>query len=117
MDWAPCLNLGHDKINVSTLQAASDRATRTELRNQRMQEASSSVVDLQTGAQASEEDTGHVMLTNVATQTDQEVLYNSKSVQTTPPKTSDVGVQTDDWEFLMRRFFCQMTTRCITTLG
>lgn len=80
-----------------------------------MQEASSSVVDSQTGgAQASEEDTGHVVLTNVATQTDQEVLYNSKSVQTTPPKTSDVGVQTDD---LMRRFFCQMTTRCITTLG
>ena len=106
VDWAPCLNLGHDKINVSTLQAASDRATRTELRNQRMQEVSSSVVDSQTGgAQASEEDTGHVVLTNVATQTDQEVLYNSKSVQTTPPKTSDIGVQTDDWEFFDEKVF------------
>ena len=32
VDWAPCINLGHEKINVSTLQAASDRATRTEMR-------------------------------------------------------------------------------------
>jgi len=40
-----------------------------------MQEASSLFGDSQTGgAQESEEDTGHVVLVNVATQTDQEML-------------------------------------------
>ena len=32
VDWAPCLNLCHDEISMSALQAASGRATRAALR-------------------------------------------------------------------------------------
>ena len=32
IDWCPSINLGHNKINVDALQAASDRAERTVLR-------------------------------------------------------------------------------------
>jgi len=39
VDWAPCINLGHEKINVSTLQAASDR---TKIRRRRVEEATQS---------------------------------------------------------------------------
>jgi len=38
VDWAPSLNLGHDKVNLNALQAASDRATRTEMRRRRVEE-------------------------------------------------------------------------------
>ena len=40
IDWFPCLNLGHDKVNITSLQAASERATRTEQRRKRMEETS-----------------------------------------------------------------------------
>ena len=78
---------------MSTLQAASDRAIQTEQRRQRMEEAttSSSVASSSVGAQVSEEDTGCVFV-NESTQTDQGVLCISKTVQTTPPQTCDVGV-------------------------
>ena len=32
INWFPCLNLGHDKVNIASLQATIKRATRTELR-------------------------------------------------------------------------------------
>ena len=71
---------------MSTFQAASDRAIRTEQRRQRMEEAatSSSVASSSVVAQVSEEDTGCVFV-NEGTQTDRGVLCHSKTVQTTPP--------------------------------
>ena len=76
VDWAPCINLGHEKINVSTLQAASDRAAQTEMRRRRMEEAtqSSSVVT----DHVSGEDTGP-KFADKGTQTD-EVSYECREV-------------------------------------
>ncbi|XP_065905689.1 uncharacterized protein [Dysidea avara] len=107
VDWTPCINLGHDKVNVGTLQAASDRAIRTEQRRQRMEEAatSSSVASSSVGAQVSVEDTGCVFV-NEGTQTDQGVLCHSKTVQmTTPPQTVMLGSRQMTGIFSMRRFF------------
>jgi len=39
VDWAPCINLGHNKVDMSILQAARDRATRTKQRKQQIEEA------------------------------------------------------------------------------
>ena len=47
INWFPCLNLGHDKVNIASLQAAIKRAKRTELRRKRMEEPSASPSDLQ----------------------------------------------------------------------
>lgn len=27
IDWFPCLNLGHNKVNITSLKAANERAT------------------------------------------------------------------------------------------
>ena len=91
---------------MSTFQAASDRAIRTEQRRQRMEETatSSSVASSSVVAQVSEEDTDCVFV-NEGTQTDRGVLCHSKTVQTTPPQTCDVGVQTDDWNFFNEKVF------------
>ena len=40
VDWFPCLNLGHDKVSITSLQPANERATRTELRRKRIEKAS-----------------------------------------------------------------------------
>jgi len=40
VDWLPCLNLGHDKVSISSLQVANERTTHTELRQKRIEEAS-----------------------------------------------------------------------------
>ena len=37
--WFPCLSLGHEKVDMATLQAADERATQTEERRKRMAEA------------------------------------------------------------------------------
>jgi len=73
-----------------------------------MQEAATSSSEISNiGVQVSaKEDTGCATFVNKGTQTDignQEVLHDSKSVQTTPPMTSDVGVQTEDWNFFLMR--------------
>jgi len=39
VDWAPCINLGHKKVDMSILQAARDRATRTRQGRQQIEEA------------------------------------------------------------------------------
>ena len=119
VDWAPCINLGHDKVNVSTLQAASDRAIRTEQRRQRMEEAatSSSVASSSVVAQVSEEDIGCVFV-NEGTQTDQGVLYHSKTVhKQLHLRLVMLGFRQMTGIFSMRGFFCQMIPRYITTLG
>jgi len=42
VDWFPCLNLGHDKVSISSLQAANERIMHTELRQRKIEEASAS---------------------------------------------------------------------------
>ena len=42
-------------------------------------------------------------IADMGTQTDIEVLCDSKSIQTCPPPTCYIGVQTDDCHFLMRK--------------
>ena len=124
VDWAPCKNLGHSKVNMSTLQAASDRATRTKQRRQRIEEAvatpeSSSTENGETQSEQlsastsdsesqSEQDNAVFATADMGTQTcvdNSEVLSRSKSVQTCPPQTSDVGVQTDDCHFFHEKNF------------
>ena len=123
VDWAPCKNLGHNKVNMSTLQAASDRATRTKRRRQRIEEAvatpESSSENGETQSEQlsastsdsesqSEQDNAVFATADMGTQTcvdNSEVLSRSKSVQTCPPQTSDVGVQTDDCHFFHEKNF------------
>ena len=101
VDWAPCINLGHEKINVSTLQAASDRAAQTEMRRRRMEEAtqSSSVVT----DHVSGEDTGP-KFADKGTQTD-EVSYECREVQTCNPQLCDASVQTEPCNFFEEKNF------------
>ena len=71
VDWFPCLNLGHDKVNMATLQAADERAARTEQRRKRMEESyarasESSEVD----ASTNEETVTSCNFSSVETQTD-----------------------------------------------
>ena len=40
IDWYPCLNLGHGKVNITSLEAASERVTCTKQRKKRMEESS-----------------------------------------------------------------------------
>jgi len=42
VDWFPCLNLEHDKVSISSLQATNKKAMNTELRQKRIEEASAS---------------------------------------------------------------------------
>ena len=118
--WAPCKNLGHNKVNMSTLQAASDRATRTKQRRQRMEEAvaTSSTENKTQSEQLSasssdsetqrKQDNAVFATADMGTQTCveySEVLSRSISVQTCPPQTSDVVVQTDDCHFFHEKNF------------
>ena len=70
------------------------------------------------------------MFVTEGTQTDigsHEVLHDSKSVQTTPPKTSDDGVQTEDYNFFNENcflsddakvhYYTRLTTKCALLLS
>jgi len=122
VDWAPCKNLGHKKVDVSTLQAASDRATRTKKRRQRIEEAvateavatsstenESPIEQLSRNSESQmEQDNAVFATTDMETQTCvdcNEVLSRSISVQTCAPQTCDVGVQTDDCHFFHEKNF------------
>ena len=35
MDWFPTRELGHNKVDIATLEAANERAQRTQLRNKK----------------------------------------------------------------------------------
>ena len=117
IDWCPCLNLGHGKVNITSLEAASERATRTKQRRKRMEESSA-------GASGpSEIDTsGTVTSLNICnfssteTQTDS-VLHDDKNVQTNivelvPGKFKLIAVN-----FLQKVTFYLMMQRCIITQG
>ena len=43
IDWCLCLNLDHSKVNITSLEAASERVTRTKQRRKRMEESSPGV--------------------------------------------------------------------------
>jgi len=120
VDWAPCKNLGHNKVKMSALQAANEKAERTKLRRQQMEEAaatSSTENETQneqfsTSSSSSEfqreQHSAVCSTTDMGTQTCidcNEVQSRSISVQTCPPQTTDVGVQTDDCHFFHEKNF------------
>ena len=84
VDWAPCLHLGHDKIKLSVLQSASERAMQTESRRRKMDEASAqsqhSVSDADLTNSKAVGDEAESVPTVKEVQTD--VLHESKKVQT-----------------------------------
>ena len=105
IDWCPCLNLGHDKVNITSLEAASERATRTKQRRKRMEELSA-------GASGpSEIDTSETVtslnicnFSSMETQTDS-VLHDDKNVQTNIVELCTREVQTDCSEFFAESNF------------
>ena len=95
IDWFTCLNLGHNKVNIATLQAANKRATCTEQRRKRMEESyagasGSSEID----TSASEETVTLHDGCNLETQTDS-VQHDDKNVQTKIVELCTRQVQTD----------------------
>ena len=99
VDWCPSINLGHNKINVDALQAASERAEQTVLRHKRMEETMASLTE----DCATSEDTDS-RYRNQETQTT-EVTYESKVIQTHRPQFCNISVQTDESNFFDERNF------------
>ena len=108
IDWSPSNNLAH-KINVDTLQAASDRAEHMALQQKRMEEAmaSTAIAESFTEDSAIREDTNS-RYSNQETQTT-EVLYVCKIVQTHRPKFGNISVKTDETIFYERNFLVDDT--------
>ena len=108
IDWFPCLNLGHDKVNITSLQAASERATRTEQRRKRMEETStcSASRSVEVEASVNEEITTSLDTCNFCSQevqTDSEVHH--KTVQTKVVEFCTREVQTECNEFFAESNF------------
>ena len=85
IDWFPCLHLGHDKVNIIALQAANERATRTELRKKRMEETSASALrstEIQTSVNEGTTTTSNSCISNSQEVQTDIVQYDDKKVQT-----------------------------------
>ena len=83
IDWCPRLNLGHSKVNITSFEAASERAARTKQRRKRMEESSAGT------SGPSEIDTSETVtspyicnFTSMETQTDS-VLHDDKMCRIT----------------------------------
>ena len=115
VEWCPSINLGHNKINVDALKAASDRAKQTVLQQKRMEEAMASTATAErlTEDYATVEDTNSRYSNQETQTTDHEVSYESKIVQTHYPQFCNISVQTDKSNFLMKETFWLMMLRCI----
>ena len=105
VDWAPCLHLGHDKIKLSVLQSASERAMQTESRRRKMDEASAqsqhSVSDADLTNSKAVGDKVESIPTVKEVQTD--VWHESKLVQTNRIEVCNRDVQTENDDFLLKR--------------
>ena len=115
IDWFPCLNLGHDKVNMATLQAIDERAKRTEQRKKRMEESyarasESSEIDVSTN----EETVTSCNFSSVETQTDS-VKHDDRIVQTKIIELCTKQVQTD-YECSDSNFYLMME-RFVTIQG
>ena len=97
IDWCPSINLGHNKINMNALQAASDRAECMALRQKKMEKAivSSAVAESFTEDTATGEDTNP----RYSNQETTVVSYECKIVQTHRPHFCNISVQTDESDF------------------
>ena len=119
VDWAPCINMGHNKVDISTLQAARNRATRTKQKRQQIEEAVATSTENETSSKQvsiafsnsesqMEHDNAVFTTTDMGIQMGidcSEVISHSVSVQTCLPQTCDFGVQIDDCHFYMRKKF------------
>ena len=103
VDWCPSINLGHNKINVDALKAASDRAEWTVLRQKRIQEAMASTATVESLTEEIGKDTDS-RYGNQETQKT-EVSYESKTIQTHCPQFRNISVQTDKDNFFDERNF------------
>lgn len=84
VDWFPTVELGHNKVNVSTQEDACERAQLQSTRKATTQSASVTTVELQTedcdvlqGAVVDEKGVQVVPMTSMATQTPKIVTINN----------------------------------------
>ena len=109
IDWFSCLSPGHDKVNITSLQAASERATtRTEQRRKRMEETSacSASRSVEVEASVNKETTTSLDTCNFCSQevqTDSEMHH--KTVQTKVIELCTREVQTECNDFFLKVTF------------
>ena len=112
--WAPCLHLGHDKIKLSVLQSASERAMRTNSRRKKMDEASAqSLNNVSNSDPTNSEAVGDEAenTPNVKEVQTDEVQHESKMVQTNLIEVCNRDVQTESDEFFAEKNFLSEDTK------
>ena len=117
----PCLNLCHGKVNITSLEAASERATRTKQRRKRMEESSAGASG-PSEIDTSETVTHLIFVTSAVWKLKLIVCYMMTKCANKNVKTNIVELCTGKSKliavnFLQEVTFYLMMRRCIITRG